>query len=53
MKKPWIGAKGFRRSHWTREISSRGHEGSPRKGALCVCGKARRRRRGSVRKIGC
>jgi hypothetical protein len=53
MRKPWIGAKGFRRSHWTRETSSRGHGGSPRKRALCVCEKARKRRRRSVRKIGC
>jgi hypothetical protein len=36
MKKPLIGAKGFRNFHWTRGISSRGHGGSPRKRALCV-----------------
>jgi hypothetical protein len=53
MRKPLIGAKGFRRSHWTRETSSRGHGGSPRKRALCVCEKTGRRRRRSVRKIGC
>jgi hypothetical protein len=23
MRRPWIGAKGFRRFHWTRGISSR------------------------------
>jgi hypothetical protein len=45
--------KGFGGFHWIRETSSRGHGGSPSKRALCVCGKARRRRRRSVRKIGC
>jgi hypothetical protein len=56
MRKPLIGAKGFRSSHWTRGTSSRGHEGSSRKRALGVCGKERRRRRRrrrSVKKIGC
>ncbi len=53
MRRPLIGAKGFQSFHWTKGTSSRGHGGSPRKRALCVCENAKRRRRRSVRKIGC
>jgi hypothetical protein len=45
--------KGFGGFHWIRGTSSRGHGGSPRKGALGVWKRARRRRKWSVRKIGC
>ncbi len=34
--------KGFRGFHWTRETSSRGHGGSPRKRAWCVCEKSKK-----------
>jgi hypothetical protein len=52
MRKPLIDAKGFGSSHWTKGTSSKGHGGSPTKRALCVYGKARRRRRRrSVKKI--
>ncbi len=45
MRKAWIGAKGFGRSHWTRETSSRGHGGSPRKRALGVWEREKRKRK--------
>jgi len=46
MRKPLIGAKGFRSFHWTRGTSSRGHGGSPRKGALGVWEKEKGKGRG-------
>jgi hypothetical protein len=51
MRRPLIGAKGFRSFHWTRGTSSRKvKEASKRKDFWCMWGKKKKRRM-SVRKI--
>jgi len=45
MKRPSIGAKDFKLSLDKGNKFKEGHGGLPRKKALCVCGKERKRRR--------
>jgi len=45
MRKPLIGAKGFRSFDWTRGTSSRDHGGSPRKRAFVCMGERKRKKK--------